>query len=801
MVRNYLRVAWRSLRRHASFSFLNAVGLAIGLACVILIGFWVEDELSYDDFHPQADRTYRVLNRFNMPELQTTISHTPAALARALRDGLPAVEEDIRVLQADGVVSHGRQRYVESDILYADDGFFEVFGFRVLSGTAHLDRPGTVLLTPAMARKYVPSGSPIGATIRHDGRALEVTGVVAAPPSNTHLDYTMIASLATRSIDESNWGLNNFVTYLTLQPGASPETFETQIDEFARERFGSEWASRGADGDLPQYFRLQPITSIHLGLDAPGSVASVGSITYVYVFSALALFVLLLACINFMNLSTARSAQRANEAGVRRALGAGRLQLAGQFLGESLLMTGFALVLALGICTAVLPAFNDFAGKSIAAAALVSGPHLLALMGLGLVVGMVAGMYPAFVLSGYQPVETLRARSASTQGSPRLRQALVVVQFAISIALIAGTAIVHRQVAYMQSKGLGFNEENVVVIDHANRLTGPLQSRADVRRLQQRLESFKQELAQVPGVTAVTSSYSVPGTFFINSMFPLKEPSAEPHNMNYTFVGCDYVETLDIEMAAGRDFSRDYATDTTAVVLNEAAAREYGLSPDEAVGRVVMRGDMPLKVIGVTKDFHYESLHNEIYPLILFHEALRPPQYVAARIERDRTVEALNAVRATWSSFSDLPVEYSFLADDLAAQYRSEQRLESLFTAFAGLAILIACLGLFGLAAYAAQQRTKEIGIRKALGATVSGIVGLLSKDFLKLVGIAFVVAAPAAYLGMRQWLRDFPYRVDLGVTTFVWAGGLAFVIATLTVSYQAWRAARTNPVEVLHYE
>lgn len=789
MIQNYLTVAWRTLRRRPGFSVLNVVGLAAGLACVILIGLWVEHELSYDDFHPDADRTYRVLREFNLPELKTTIPATPSALAPTLKANYPQVQRAVRVRGQDPLVERGTRTHVEENTLYADPGFFDLFGVEVQRGTARLGEPGTVLLTPALVEKYFPDTDPVGQTLRVNERAMEVTGIVDAPPSNTHLDYSLVASLVAQSPDPDEWGLNNWTTYVRLQPGTSEADFEAQFEELVR-TYRSDQRLQQGDSGLPEDYHLQPIAGIHLGVGAPDSLGSEGSLTYVYLFSALALFVLLLACINFMNLSTARSAQRANEVGVRKAMGAGRSQLAGQFLGESFLVTALALVLAVGMCALLLPTFNDLAGTSIEQVALVDGAHLLAYGGLLLVVGVVAGMYPAFVLSGYRPIETLRARTSSSQGSPRVRQALVVFQFAISIALIAGTAIVHRQVEYVQSKGLGFQQEHVLVVhDETHALSG---QRA----------AFKQELEAQTPVTAAASGFSVPGAFFVNTMWALDRPEAEAHNADYSFVGYDYAETLGLNVVAGRDFSRDHPSDTMAVVINEAAVAEFGFSsPQEAVGEAFTRGPYTLSAIGVVQNFHYKSLREEIYPLILMHEALRTPRYVTVRVERGREAAAIDAVRSTWEDFSALPLDYSFLADDLAAQYEGEQRVETLFALFAGLAILIACLGLFGLAAYAAQQRTKEIGIRKALGATVSSIIGLLSRDFLTLVGIAFVVAAPVAYLGMQRWLQNFAYRIEPGFGLFALAGGLAVLVAALTVGYQAWRAARTDPATALRSE
>ncbi len=802
MLWNYVTIALRNLQKRPGYTAINVLGMAVGLAGCILIGLWVEDELSYDDFHANADRTYRVLNAFDLPELQTTISNTPPALQPTLEANYPQVEQAVRVGGRDGVVQHGPQRGVESNILVADDGFFDVFSFPLARGTAALDRPGTALLTPALAATYFPDTDPVGQTIQFDGNELEVTGIVAAPPTNTHLDFAMIVSLATLDVDASNWGQNNWTTYVMLRPGTTADAFTASLEEIARNNMVPEDMDVDEEG-LPQRLHLQPITGIHLGMGAPDLAAGggAGSLTYVLLFSGLAFFVLLLAVINFMNLSTARATERANEVGVRKAMGADRSQLAAQFLGESVILTAGALGVALGLCALALPAFNDLAGKSIAASALVSGGHLLACAGLIAVVGLLSGSYPALVLSRFVPTETLRGKASSSRGSARLRKGLVVAQFAISIALIAGTGVVHQQVAYMQSAGLGFNEENVVVIDRVRTLSGPIRTQADVRGFQDRLETFKQEVEQQSGVVEATSGYSLPGTFFINSMWPLDRPEAEPHNFDYTFVGYDYVETLDLELAAGRDFSRDFASDTAAVLLNETGVREFGLSSEEAVGESVMRGDIPLEIIGVVEDFHYASLRQEIGPVILLHEALRAPQYLAVRTAPGQAADVLDGLRATWAEFSDLPIEYSFLADDLAAQYRTEARLEQLFTTFAGLAILIACLGLFGLATYTVQRREKEIGIRKALGATATQVVGLLSREFVQLVGLAFVVAAPLAYVGMQRWLQDFAYRTDLGVGLFLGAGALAFAIAILTVGTQALRAARLDPATTLRDE
>jgi putative ABC transport system permease protein len=801
MLRSYLIVAFRSLRRRMGYSFMNVLGLGTGLACCILIGLWVQDELSYDDFHPKAERTYRFVNTFHMPQVQASIVQTPAALGPTLDESLPTTEHSTRIATRDGLVRQGERQDVEQNILYAEADFTKIFGFDILEGTASLDEPGTVLITPEVREKYFGRSAALGQTLEHDGRELTVTGILASPPSNTHLDYTMVASFASIGADDTQWGYNYFTTYATLQPGANVERFEAQLAETVASRLGESFTSAGVDGKPRQSFTLQPITGIHLGLGAPEDIGSTGSYAYVVLFSGLALFVLLLACINFMNLSTARSSERANEVGVRRAMGAWRGHVASQFLSESFILTVLGFAAAIGISAASLPAFNDLAGKSMSLDVLVAPKALAAYAVLILVVGLLAGSYPAFVLSGFRPVETLRGRSTSSKGSPRLRQVLVVVQFAISIGLIAGTLIVRDQVDYMQSKGLGFDETGVLVVEQARTLQGAIGTPADARAFRQRLSTFKDELRQVSGVRDVASGLSIPGTIFVNSMWALDRADAEPQNFDYTFVSDDYVETLDLQMVAGRDFSSDIATDTAAVVVNESAARKFGFSPEDIIGEAVQRGEWSIEVIGVVDDFHYESLHQEIGAVLLFHEAFRLPEYVAVRIEDGQTARVIEQVRNEWAAFTDVPMTYSFLADELAAEYTSETRMADLFGTLAVLAILIACLGLFGLAAYAVQQRTKEIGIRKALGASMSQILLQLSGSFIALVVLAFIVAAPAAYLAMERWLDQFAYRITVGPATLALAGAVALAIAALTVTAQAWRAAQTNPATALRGE
>lgn len=787
MIKNYLTVAWRTLRRRPGFSTLNVVGLAVGLAAVLLIGLWVQDELSYDDFHENADRTYRVLREFDIPDLHGTIDGTPAALAPALEERVPAVERAVRTQNATPTVQRGTQTFVEDDFLWVDKDFFEVFSFPLKHGEAALGRPGTVVLTKGMVAKYFSNEDPVGKTLQVGDRTLEVTGVMHDVPSNSSLEFDFVGSLKTRA-PEREWSPNSYVTYVMLEKSASKSEVLPLIDEVITVNTKPESEREagvmgGGDIFIPH---LQPLTGIHLGTGVPVEIGSAGNPLYVWLFAALAGFVLLLACINFTNLATARSAERAREVGMRKALGAQREQLAGQFLGEALLLSAAATVLAVALARLGVPLMNALSGKEMALGPMLASPWVLALPALALVVGLVAGAFPAFALSRFEPVEVLRGTFTNGHGGRRFRQGLVVFQFVVSIALVASTGVVYQQLRFMRSAGLGFNEENVVIIERAGKLG-------------EQRDAFLQEVRKLPGVKRAASSLSVPGTFFLNSMWASTEPGAEPRNMDYSYVGDAYTETLGIEMAAGQDFG-PATPDTLAVMLNETAAQKYGWTPQEAVGKGIQRGPYEAEVVGVMKDFHYEPLSEEIYSMMLFPDVQRQNR-VAVRLTGEDVPSALASLRSTWEQFSDLPLNYSFLANDLAAEYRAEDRMAKVFATGALLAVLVACLGLLGLAAFTAERRTKEVGIRKAMGASVTSIVGLLSKDFLKLVGVGFALAVPGTYLAMQRWLEGFAYRIELGPWVFLAAGLLALLVAVASVSTQALRAAWTDPATAIRQE
>lgn len=789
MLRNYLKIAFRTLRRRKSYALLNVGGLAVGLAAVLLIGLWMQDELSYDDFHEKSDRTYRVLREFDLPDLKSTASSTPYPLGPAVDEQVPAVETAVRFRRGAPTIRRGTQRFVESGFVWADEGFFEMFDFGMKHGQAALGRPGTVVISEDIAQKYFSGKNPVGQTLRTDERTLEVTGVMKNVPSNSSLQFGLVGSMATLDIGNIGWTRNTPSTFVLLDEGTSKDHALTQIDEVITAN--TEGSEAEGDNFIPH---LQPLTGMHLGTGVPVEVASAGDPLYVWLFAALAGSVLLLACINFTNLATARSAERANEVGMRKALGAQREQLAGQFLGEALLLSSAATLLSVLLAWGGLPLLNVLSGKELALGPTLASPWALALPALALGVGLLAGAWPALALSRFEPAEVLRGSFTKGRGGRRFRQGLVVFQFTVSIALIVGTGVVYQQLRFVQSKGLGFDKENVVVVKQ----TGELDGQAD---------AFRQEIMQLPGVERAASGFSVPGTFFMNSMWhpatPGTSQQADRQNMNYSFVGFDYAETLGLRMKAGRTFSRERGTDSLAAIINEAALADFGWTAKEALGKQLQQGDRdPRTVVGVAEDFHYEPLNTEIYPAALFMQrASWQQRYVAARLTGEDVPATLAAVRSTWEQFSDLPFNYSFLADDLAAQYSAERRMARIFAVGALLAVLVACLGLFGLAAFTAERRTKEIAVRKALGASVVSVVGLLSKDFLKLVALGFALAVPVAWYGMRQWLSSFAYHAELGPFVFVAAGALALLVALATVSWQALRAARLNPADALRDE
>ncbi len=796
MLKNYFKVALRNLQRHPAYAFINVTGLAVGMTCCLLILLFVRDELSYDRFHENADRVYRIVSdwgNFSVP------STNPPVINRL---GPDFPEVTMALLTPFGAqVRFDDQSFFEERLYFANPEVFDVFTIPVVLGNPEtmLAEPGKVVLTPESARKYFGDENPMGKVLVVDGEfEVEVAGVVEAMPENAHFHYDFLVPWATLDIlmDFSNsmsWGNNSYYTYLLFPEGYDPKTLEAGLPAFIERHAGDNW--NGAE------LSLQALTDIHLHSHHNMELEANSNVAYVYIFSIIAVFILLVACINFMNLATARSAERAKEVGVRKVAGARRGQLIQQFLAESVLMAGLALVLSVVLTAVALPVFRALTGKAMPLDVLNDGFTLLAFFGITLLVGVVAGSYPALVLSAFRPVTVLKGTLHSIGRGAFLRKGLVVFQFATSVCLIVGTMVVFNQLSYLREANLGFDKEQVVVV--------PTQSDSQAEQF----AAFKDQLLQQPNVSHVAiASEGLPSELLNGSSTRLDgvRPDDEEARVRTrtVAVGHDFFEALGVEMLAGRSFSLDFPADSGAFILNATAARilqetypEQIATVEDGVGQTLRLGGRTGPLVGIAEDFNMSSLHEEIEPIIFF---FNPNWYdhFLIRIQPGNFAGTVAAIGDTWAQlYPGSPFLYHFADQGFDAQYRNEERLGLIFTVFAVLAIFIACLGLFGLASFTAQQRTKEIGVRKVLGASVPNIVVLLSKEFTVLVGVAFVVGAGASYLLMHNWLEQFAYRVGIPWWIFPVTGLAALLIAWLTVSYQSIKASVANPVDSLRYE
>lgn len=810
MIRNYLTIALRNLRRQKGYAFINVFGLAVGLAACSLILLYVRDELSYEAMHTRADRIYRVHLDAALAGQTFNSATTSPPMAAALRAEYPEVESSTRVWDTGRVlVGHGDRQFYEERFFWADSTVFDVFTFPLLRGDARtaLNRPNTVVLTASTARKYFGEADPVGQTLRFDNRLdLTVTGVTPDVPSNTHFRFDLLGSIISQERSQDPiWVGNSFYTYVLMREGHTGAELEAQFPALVRkyaapqlEQFiGQSYDAILATGAKYDFY-LQPLERIHLYSEADNDFAVNSDIQYVYILSAIAVFILLIACINFMNLSTARSAGRAREVGLRKVMGADRRQLMQQFLGESVLLAVGSLLIAFVLMQALLPLFNQVSGKELALHPLRDAGVVLALVGIALGAGLLAGLYPAFVLSAFQPVEVLKGQMATGARGLWMRRALVVTQFAISMILLVGTGVVFNQLRYMQHRDLGFRGAQVVVL--------PIETEA----MRQRYPALREELLQHPGIEQVAAAGGVPGRFDSDTIFrPEGGQEEDLRSFKVVSISEDYLETLQIPLVAGRSFSRDFPADSSqAYLLNETAVRMMGWTPEEAIGKRVSwvarnddASDETRTVVGVVRDFHLESLQTEIRGMLMFLDP-NEASNVVVRLEPENVPETLALLERTWATYEPAyPFRYFFLDQDFGRLYERERRLGNIFTGFTVLAVLIACLGLFGLASFITQQRTKEIGVRKVLGASVTQVLLLLSREFMRMVLAAAVVAFPVAWFVMDRWLSDFAYRTRLGWEVFALTALAALAIAWLTVSYQTLKAALADPVKSLRYE
>lgn len=808
MLKNYLIVAFRALRRRPVLSAANIAGLAVGLAACILILFYLFDELTFDSMHRDGDRIVRVIEEREASDgAKRHYAYTSGALGPELRTSLTDVENSARLIGSWGtgrrVVERGEARFYVGDHAFAEPAFFEMFDFPFVAGNASgaLDEPNEVVLTTAAAERYFGREDPVGQTIAVEGLGdLTVTGVVDLP-NNTHVDYSIFFSLATLLQNDdwraylASWESSIVVTYLLLSSRADLSRVDAEVSKTLSRHADPEVGSRR----MPY---LQPLSAIHLSsshVDFDVNRAK-GSPAYMYLFGAVALFILLIAIINYTNMATAQSLRRTREIGMRKTVGAHRRQLAAQFLVESILTTFIALLLAGVLVRLSLPLFSAMSGKTLSIVAAGAGAILTGSVLLAVLVGVAAGSYPALYLSRFRPTASLQAAQGSERlfGAP-IRKGLVILQFTLSIALLIGTITLHRQLDFVQNTRLGFNEDELVIVD------------INDYRVRSGFESVKAEFAGIPGVEHVSVSNRIPGDWKTIPRVDIARAGIDQvSTAHFLGVDEDFLETFEIDLIDGASFGRGFATDSTSVLVNETAARQFGLSPHDVLRfpEVGACTDCPLRfearVAGIVGDFHYESLHLPIGPLVIGYRAnpIDVIDYFSIRADGRRVPEVLEGLRRVGERYDpDHPFEYNFLDARLAGFYEGERQVRSVLGAAAFLALLIACMGLFGLAALTAERRTKEIGIRKALGATVGQIVGLLTGDFARLVGIAFAIASPLAYFGITWWLQGFAYRAPVAVTTFLVAGGGALIVALLTVSYQSIRAALADPVASLRYE
>lgn len=806
MIQNYFKIALRNLWRHKSFSAINIFGLAIGIATCLIIMLFVQHELSFDRYNTKADQIVRVVFKVTMQGDNLGEAHVMPPVAQTLRADYPEVLDATR-LRNNGMpkILYGDKTFNDQTFAFADSNFLKVFTLPLIKGDANtaLAEPNSLVITQAIATRYFGKEDPIGKiiTLKEGNVKYKVTGVIDQVPITSHFHFDMFASMASLADARSgSWMSSEYYTYLVLPKGYDFKKLEAKLPQ-VMEKYLSPQMSKGM-GITVEAFRkkgntiglfLQPLTSIHLHSDFASELSPQGDIRYVYIFAAIALFMLALACINFINLSTAGASKRAKEVGIRKVLGSLKLQLVRQFLLESVLLTLSASVLAIVLVYMALPAFNQLSGKNLSLQ-LINTPFLIPfLLGFTLITSILAGSYPAFYLSSFNPISVLKGKFSSGKKSAGLRSGLVVFQFFVSITLIVSTAVVYNQLSYIQHKKLGYDKEQVMILPS----TEALGNRDAV---------FRQQLLKDPRILNVSvSGYLPAGSSNNNNFFiyPDEKNTQLIKSLRYD-IDENYISTLGIEMSAGRNFSKDYPTDSAGAIINETAARELGWEKD-AVGHSFTNSNnngnrANYHIIGVVKDFHFKSLHEKITPLIMV--LSNSPGNIIVKAKTKDMAGLLSSMKKEWTTLTtEAAFSYSFVDERLNNTYLAEQKTGSILGIFAGITIFVACLGLFGLAMFTAEQRKKEIGVRKVLGATVLQITGLLSKDFLKLVFISALIAFPIAWWSMNKWLEDFAYRISISWVIFVIAGAGTMLIALLTVSYQSIKAAKADPVKNLRTE
>ncbi len=803
MFLNYLKIAFRNLKKNKVYSFINIFGLAVGIACCLVILLFIQNELSYDKYNVNYDNIYRVRLSAVIGNNDIESASSCAPCGPAFKQEIPEVENYTRLRNYGfPVIRYKDKAFSEERFFAVDSSFFDVFTATFIQGDSRtaLTEPNTIVITESTAKKYFGMENPMGKMLNADKRRdYLVTGVIKDFPSNSSFHFDFLSSIYTNDIQSDQlWLSNNYETFLRVRHGADSDELNKKITRVSRDHIGPQlqkivgisYEQLYAGGSRYEYI-LQPLSNIHLRSHLDFELEPNGDITYIYIFSIIALAVLLIACINFTNLSTARSSSRAKEVGIRKTLGSNQALLIRQFLTETIMMSFIAMLVALLLVELLLPTFNVISNKHLDMHFFANFYTIPLLVFFVLFVGIIAGIYPAFVLSSLTPVKVLRGKLQRSSGKSLLRNSLVILQFSISIILIVGTLIVQSQLDYIQNKKLGFNRDQILIVKKTD----------DIGKY---IQSFINDISRNNGIIDVSNSSAIPGGLFGDTAFKREDTGPEDvHDIKVINTDYEFVKTYQIKMKEGRFFSRDYSNDTMAVVMNAEAVKSLDLKDPVGKNLVMIGNNIKFRIIGITDDFNFQSLHQTIEPLVF--RLFRPTgfgRYVSVRFAPQNSKRTVQSISGEWHKYAGSQAfEYSFFNDDFAKLYTSEQRTGQIFSIFSIIAIFIACLGLLGLAAYTAEQRTKEIGIRKVLGATVTEIIFMLTKEFTKWVLIANIIALPAAYIFMKGWLENFAYRIDFNIWIFIFAGVSALLIAIITVSYQAVRAAMANPVESLKFE
>jgi len=805
IIKNYIKIALRNIYRNKLYSFLNIAGLSIGIACFLLILFYVQDELSFDRFHDKADRIYRINLTFDTSERVVRSAMTTHAYGQMLQDKFPEIEHYVRFSRygQKKIVQYEDDIFYEEKFLFVDSSLFDVFSFKLLKGNPQkaLVRPNSIVITEAMAKKYFGVEDPLGKSLLVNTDSLyEVTGVMENIPHTSHIQPDLLASMSTLNLKSAGHIVRdmlteiNYYTFVLLPERTDESEMGKRFNGFMDKHLGQIMKAIGGSATLD----VQPLTRIYLHSDREGEMDRTSDIAYVYLFSGIGLFILLLACLNFTNLSTARSANRAKEVGLRKVVGAQKSQLVSQFLGESTVIAFVSLVVALLLVFASMGLFQNISGKTMTID-FVSDPVLLiGIIILLIVIGLIGGSYPAFFLSAFRPVDTIQGKLQRGSRRSIMRIALVTLQFTVSIVLIIGTLIVNRQLNYVRDKKLGYDKDHVVTVQMRNPDT------------QKRCEALKNMFRQHPNVLAVSASGTTPlGFNDFRAEHAVGTPPNEHFMMFVQHVDDDFVDLYDLKIIKGRNFSTDFPQDSkSSIVINEATAKKLGwtdipINKEIEVASAVTMSREKHRVVGVVQDYHFQSLHEEITPLVLFNKSLFGNfTMISVKIKPENIQQTIAFLKSNWQEFDPhFPFEYSFVDDQFDRLYRTEERLTKLFGYFTVLAVIIGCLGLFGLTSFIAEQRTKEIGIRKILGASSQGIVMMLVREFTKWILLAVVIAWPIGYFVMNSWLQNFAYRTALGFDVFLLSAILALLVAVLTVSFQAIRAAVASPADSLRNE